>query len=1031
MSYTLTSSPTVYAATNGFKYLITCAEGLVTAVNSVTGNGSYSLTLSGTNGYISGGVISTYLTAPVQLTANVSITTSPAPTSYAITSVTSSVITATSSHFTNGQTVIFTTLSGTPVGIVASTVGSPVNYYVVSSNGSTSFQVSATAGGTPITISGTATGNIQLSPQQTLNTQITLSPLALSGHLIPAPYGQSVNFPLSNLITLPPVVSTVNISSGYTVTGTNSTKTLIATGSSFTNGSTLVFTALTFSGGSGSVYVGTTYYVINASGTSFQLATSYPGGSAIAFGYDIIAGSTINQTQLLDIFLTTVGSAGHIWDYSPSTGIVSCPNSDLGGGVASVHTPTLVGVMFSTTAAYGNDNGSGGVGSYLTVDKLQLIPGVNPTVAVTDGTNQQVSVQAITGVTYTSSVRIYSVSATSGATVTGSFDSAAPNGLTFATDGTGYLIGYDNDVVLPGSSKQFPFTLVASSSVNVTIGTSTETTYFTSSYSALLNLFGQNAQIIGPVSASTTNGVPVSVTVQTSPSWSTIVAAGLSPTVSVSGLSPSVVLGNVITSTPTLTVPTLMQVLVGTVTVTVNSTVSSPFYLQVTVIPTSSSNTDIDLGSALTTIQNNRNAVVASTYDALVTYLSLNKSDMLHNIAEAALARFCGQTAAGDWFPTYSRYNSAGPIQDGDSLAQSIKRLQNSKNQNITIYEPGGLKATAISPTPAYVVVQFLSGSDDDFRLSLINGSTMTTLFDTRRYGSWSTTTPGYDNTNATITGWTMTIAAGTTLAYHAKSPAFGSLAAVDATIYYTLVSGTVVQIDTFNAQGPTTGGGYWTGTVYWTDGSNTTYKGGGLGGNGNLVGVYFPNGSFTVQSDWYDSSPSAGSTIVPDVGVTNPSQIQIGNSLALTVVDQLNGVVRLDAYTTMMRGAHVTFTPTQTRTYTIDIDATLDLSYGTFATVYPMVNGVAVAGAGCARFEAAVSAPFHLCFQRVFNSGSLYTLGIGIGVSSTNNPTLVSSYARILVGTGSNALYPPTNYSSNELVSVGTCTYDPTWKIT
>ena len=1023
MSYTLTSSPTIYAASNGFKYNITCAEGVVISA-AVTGSGSYSIMNSGS--YISGGSIATYLTAPVQLSisANISIA-SPVSYTLALVAGTTTTITATSSNFSNGQTVVFTALANITSGI---TTG--VDYYVVGATGSTTFSVAATQGGTPISIvvGATPSGSIQLSANQSLNTNITLSPLSLSGHLIPAPYGQSISFPLSNLVTLPPTVAAVNVSTpvaGYAVTGTASSKVFTVIGSTFSNGSQVVFNTLV---GGTALKTGITYGVINASGPSFQLALPAAPSTAISLGTDLYSGSYLNQVQVLDTFLQTIGGSGHHWDYSPATGIVSCASSDLGGGVPTYHTPTPFGLMLTTTPAYGNDNGSGGTGSYFTIDTVQIVPGVNPTVSITDGTNQITAVSAITGVPYSGS-SLYTVVSTAGSTISGSFTLSSPSGMSI--DGSGHIVGTSTNTILGGTSSQFPFSLSATSTVTV----STETVTFKGTYGALLNLYGQSIVIIGPNSASTNDGVPVNITVQTSPPWSVISAAGLTATISASGLSPDTVTGNVITVTPTLLSPSLMQVLVGSVTATLGTYTSPTSFIQLTVLPTAASNVDIDIVNSWLTLQNNRNAATSSNYDALVTYLSLNKMDTLHSMYETAIARFCGQTAQGDWFPTYSRYNSTGPIQDGDSLAQSIKRLQTSKNQNLTIYEPGGLKATAINPTPDHVVIKVLTGFDDDIRISLVNGSTVTTLFDNRRYGTWAS-----DNANILQSGLTYTINAGSGLSYHLVSPGAGSLPSVDISSTYALISGTTVQIDTFNALGPTTNGGLWTGTVFWTDGSSTTYSGGGLGGNGRLTNAYFPNGSFSVASDWYNAAPSSGSTLVPSVGVTNPSQLQIGNSLNLTVVDQVNGVLRLDTNVSLIRGLRATITPVQTRLYTVEVDATVDWGLNQSSnrlTVYPTINGTAVSGAQMVRLftgdwpSGPNDSPLHLCFQVTLQAGSLYTLGIGLGVSQTTDPAVIPTIARVLSGSGSTAYYPPANYSNNELVSSGTCTYDPTWKIT
>jgi hypothetical protein len=76
----------------------------------------------------------------------------------------------------------------------------------------------------------------------------------------------------------------------FAVTGVASTDIITATGSAFVNGQPVRFTALT--GGAGLVTT-TNYYVINVSGTSFQVSTSV-GGAASLFTTDITSGTLLN-----------------------------------------------------------------------------------------------------------------------------------------------------------------------------------------------------------------------------------------------------------------------------------------------------------------------------------------------------------------------------------------------------------------------------------------------------------------------------------------------------------------------------------------------------------------------------------------------------------------------------------------------------------------------------------------------------------------------------------------------------------------
>lgn len=77
------------------------------------------------------------------------------------------------------------------------------------------------------------------------------------------------------------------------VTGVATTDIITVPGSAFVNGNALTFTSLT--GGAG-LATGTKYYVIGASGTTFQLATSQ-GGTAINFTTNITAGTVLVQTD--------------------------------------------------------------------------------------------------------------------------------------------------------------------------------------------------------------------------------------------------------------------------------------------------------------------------------------------------------------------------------------------------------------------------------------------------------------------------------------------------------------------------------------------------------------------------------------------------------------------------------------------------------------------------------------------------------------------------------------------------------------
>ena len=76
----------------------------------------------------------------------------------------------------------------------------------------------------------------------------------------------------------------------FSVTGVASTDIITATGSAFVNGQPVRFTALT--GGVG-ISTSTNYFVINVSGSTFQISTSI-GGSFVNFSTDITAGTLVN-----------------------------------------------------------------------------------------------------------------------------------------------------------------------------------------------------------------------------------------------------------------------------------------------------------------------------------------------------------------------------------------------------------------------------------------------------------------------------------------------------------------------------------------------------------------------------------------------------------------------------------------------------------------------------------------------------------------------------------------------------------------
>lgn len=87
------------------------------------------------------------------------------------------------------------------------------------------------------------------------------------------------------------VALTGQVTAWSSITGVAATNVITVTGSAFINGQTVEFTSLT--GGSG-LSTGVKYYVVNASGATFKLATTQ-GGTEVDFTTNITAGSLLLQ----------------------------------------------------------------------------------------------------------------------------------------------------------------------------------------------------------------------------------------------------------------------------------------------------------------------------------------------------------------------------------------------------------------------------------------------------------------------------------------------------------------------------------------------------------------------------------------------------------------------------------------------------------------------------------------------------------------------------------------------------------------
>lgn len=121
------------------------------------------------------------------------------------------------------------------------------------------------------------------------------------------------------------------------VTGNAGTGVVTITGSALANGMTVTFTALT--GGSG-LATGVAYFVIAASGATCQLSLT-EGGSAVALGTNVTAGSVIVTTQQMRVW------SSEFRDQFSST--IQGVSSGTSPGVFSVSVP---GLLSSATDTY-------------------------------------------------------------------------------------------------------------------------------------------------------------------------------------------------------------------------------------------------------------------------------------------------------------------------------------------------------------------------------------------------------------------------------------------------------------------------------------------------------------------------------------------------------------------------------------------------------------------------------------------------------------------------------------------------------
>lgn len=106
------------------------------------------------------------------------------------------------------------------------------------------------------------------------------------------------------------------------VTGVNSTDVLTIANNTLSNGDAVYFTSLTGS----SLTVNTTYYVVNKSGNTFQLA-SVVGGSALNLNSDITAGTLVQTQPDMNVWS---GEYRDIFDYSAQMTAYTSGNVSVG-----------------------------------------------------------------------------------------------------------------------------------------------------------------------------------------------------------------------------------------------------------------------------------------------------------------------------------------------------------------------------------------------------------------------------------------------------------------------------------------------------------------------------------------------------------------------------------------------------------------------------------------------------------------------------------------------------------------------------
>lgn len=210
----------------------------------------------------------------IDLTANNSVTVDSEDTAV-VDTVNDKIVIA--NTFSDGDEVVYSADGGTAIGGLTD----GTNYFIVSSSAS-EFQVAATSGGAAITLSAVGVGNTH-SFRQDIGSSHSLEQDIGSSHTFEANFGADHNLDRQNFGNLEQTVSGLD-NDAFEFDSTDTSVVVIADdeivkANTFTDSEPVTYDV---NGGTaiGGLTDGTTYYIVNATSSKFQLATS-PNGSAI------------------------------------------------------------------------------------------------------------------------------------------------------------------------------------------------------------------------------------------------------------------------------------------------------------------------------------------------------------------------------------------------------------------------------------------------------------------------------------------------------------------------------------------------------------------------------------------------------------------------------------------------------------------------------------------------------------------------------------------------------------------------------